>query len=68
MITHVMIYMGPGDCRVLGASGGNSATTTIEIAKKIGAQVHYRRSPDYRPDLKGYRKLPDVNGVVNGPK
>lgn len=47
-ITHVMAYMGIG-C-VFGATGGNSSTTTQELAKRIGAKVCYKNI-GYRTDL-----------------
>jgi cell wall-associated NlpC family hydrolase len=49
-ITHVMVYAGEfnGERQVVGASGGGSKTTTVEIANAIGAKVkmkplNYRR-------------------------
>jgi len=54
--THVMILMPDG--RPYGASGGNSATTSPEIAKAIGAKVQYRSKVTYRPDLLGYAANP----------
>lgn len=53
---HVMIHWGDG--RVLGASGGNSDTTSIEIARQKGARVRFQKSRAYRPDFIGYRELP----------
>jgi murein DD-endopeptidase len=55
-ITHVMIHFGTG--QVLGACGGNSDTTSIEIARARGARVRFRGSPNYRPDLVGYAVSP----------
>lgn len=54
--THVMLLNGDGT--VLGASGGNQSTTTLEIAHKAGACVRVRSSHQYRPDFLGFRKLP----------
>lgn len=53
-ITHVMMFMGdlPGQGKmVIGASGGDSTTTTIEEAQKKGAQVKIKPM-DYRSDRK----------------
>lgn len=50
---HVMIYMGCG-C-VYGSSGGNEYTTK----PTSGQCVKWHRSVNYRPDLLGYRKLPN---------
>lgn len=55
MVTHVMIYWGDG--RVFGASGGNSHTTSPELAKKAGAMVRFRSKPDYRPDVLCVKRL-----------
>jgi cell wall-associated NlpC family hydrolase len=54
-INHVMILTGDG--RVFGATGGNSNTTTLEIAKKQNAKVQYRSRVLYRPDFRGFRRL-----------
>lgn len=43
---------------VYGAAGGNSDTTTDEIAAKRGAAVQYRPLVRYRADFLGYRKAP----------
>ncbi len=55
-ITHTMIFWGDG--RVFGATGGNRDTTTPVIAKKKGACVQFKPSVNYRPDFRGFRKLP----------
>jgi hypothetical protein len=47
-----------GDGRVFGACGGNSDTTSIEIAMKQGARVRYRTRRDYRPDFICYLRMP----------
>lgn len=58
LITHVMIYW--DKCgKMLGACGGNSDVTSVEIAKKKGARVRFRDTPFYRPDFLGFRKLPE---------
>jgi cell wall-associated NlpC family hydrolase len=54
-ISHVMAWVGDG--RVIGASGGDSSCTTIVIARRIGAAVHYRYPVSYRSDLVGFRVL-----------
>ena len=46
------------DKRVFGANGGNEYTTTTAIAERRGARVCFRRGTHYRPDLRGFRKLP----------
>lgn len=55
-ISHVMFHWSDG--RVYGAAGGNSSTVTPELAMKIGACVRYRDSHMYRPDFRGFRRLP----------
>lgn len=55
-INHVMVVWGDG--RVIGACGGNSDTTGIAEALKRNAKVRFRSSLNYRPDFRGYRKLP----------
>jgi cell wall-associated NlpC family hydrolase len=55
-ITHVMTWVGDG--QVVGASGGNRDTLSVEIARRIGARVKYRKSHLYRPDFRGFRQLP----------
>lgn len=56
---HVMIYTGDG--RVYGACGGNSDTTTLEIALEKKAKVRYCSRIHYRPDFLGFRKLGDFH-------
>lgn len=53
---HVMFVWGDG--RVYGASGGNSSTTSPQVAARIGACVKFKPSAGYRPDLLGYRVNP----------
>ena len=55
-VSHVMVVVEGG--AVVGASGGDSATTTIARALEQGARVKRYRSPTYRRDLRGYRRLP----------
>lgn len=54
--SHLMIWVGDG--RVIGASGGNRDTKTVEIAKAKGACVQFKPSKDYRPDFLGFRISP----------
>lgn len=59
LISHVMVcFDGGPNGRVFGACGGNQYTTSAELAAKIGARVRFRNTKDYRPDFKGFRKLP----------
>lgn len=51
-INHVMVFVGDG--RVYGAAGGNSSTKT----PTKGAKVQFRPKVRYRPDFRGYRRLP----------
>ena len=55
-VEHVMVVLDGGE--VVGASGGGSSTTTIARALEQGARVKRYRSPTYRGDLRGYRRLP----------
>lgn len=57
-ITHVMFFMANGDGRVFGACGGNAFTTTVEKAREQGACVRFRPKVDYRPDFRGFRRIP----------
>lgn len=46
---HVMVSVDGGlTGRVFGACGGDSTTTTPELAAAKGARVQFRRSPNYR--------------------
>jgi murein DD-endopeptidase len=54
--SHVMIHVGAGV--VIGASGGSSLTTSLEIAAAHGAKVKAFGRIAYRPDVLGYRELP----------
>lgn len=62
-VTHVMVLWGDG--RVFGAAGGNSRTTS----PTKGAEVQFRRSINYRPDLRGLRAFPleDVHVSASKP-
>jgi|GEM_PF-2926269 len=53
---HVMVYVGAGV--VVGASGGGSATLTLEDAKRADARVKQYARVDYRPGLMGFCRLP----------
>jgi murein DD-endopeptidase len=59
--THVMLVVGDG--RVYGACGGDSTTTSPELALQRGARVRYRLKVEYRhgrdgrSDFLGYRSL-----------
>lgn len=55
-ITHVMINWGDG--RVYGAAGGGRQSVDPLRSVKSGAKVQFRASVKYRPDFRGYRKLP----------
>lgn len=55
-VSHVMVVLDGG--AVVGASGGDSRTTTLEIAAKEDARIKRFSSPTYRGDLRGYRRLP----------
>lgn len=55
-LNHVMLVLPDG--RAFGACGGNSSTTSPELAAKQGARVRYRPTHAYRPDFKGFRALP----------
>lgn len=55
-VSHVMIWYGDG--RVIGASGGNRDTISIEVARKQNACVKFRKDVHYRPDFLGYRTAP----------
>lgn len=58
IVDHVMLVVGDG--RVLGASGGDHTTTTLEEAARRHACVHFKDSVDYRPHFAGYRAFPFV--------
>lgn len=55
MLSHVMIVNGDG--RVFGASGGGHLCTTPEKAQAIDARVKFKNSADYRPDLRGFKRI-----------
>lgn len=54
-IRHVMIHRGDGS--VIGASGGNSSTTTLEAARKARAEVKLKFKSKYRPDFLGFKSI-----------
>lgn len=55
-VAHVMTLMEDG--RVYGACGGDRSTITPELARRRSAKVQYRAEVRYRPDFRGYVKLP----------
>ncbi len=55
-INHVMFVWEAG--KVMGAGGGNSGTHTLDTAHRVGAKVRVRSNHLYRPDFRGWRKLP----------
>ena len=52
---HIMVFFGPGKT-VMGASGGDSRTTTLQAALHARARVHWV-PVDYRRDFLGYRNI-----------
>ena len=48
---HIMTLMPDG--RVFGACGGDSTTTSVAEAHRVGAAVRFRSGPAYRKDLLG---------------
>lgn len=61
-VTHVMMYIGSGMC--VGASGGGSECTTVEIARSKGAQVKVK-TVKYRGDFLFYREIGNGNPHTN---
>lgn len=58
LVTHVMVYMGAkAKDLVLGASGGDSTTTTPEKANAQNAKVKGYKTAKYRRDFLGYGRL-----------
>ncbi len=55
-INHVMWVWGDG--RVYGACGGNSSVMTVSAARRINACVKWKSKAKYRPDFRGFRKIP----------
>lgn len=55
-IDHVMLAMDDG--RVLGASGAGSQCTSVELALRAHACVHFKSAVSYRNDFRGYLPLP----------
>lgn len=59
---HVVVVTGCKMGRVdevTGASAGNARCTSIELARRLGAEVRVRRGPDahlYRKDFLGFRR------------
>lgn len=58
-VSHVMV-VGPLGI-VFGASGGDSGVTSVAIARQRGAKVKAYDDVMYRPDFRGYRRLPVVD-------
>jgi cell wall-associated NlpC family hydrolase len=56
-VAHVMVCLAGGF--VFGAAGGDSSTTSPEIAKVQDARVKVKTSVNYRPDFRGFRRLPE---------
>lgn len=56
-VVHVAIYIGDG--KIIGANGGDSSVTTIEIAKKKNAKVKIQ-SIDYDSREKFYGRVPGL--------
>jgi cell wall-associated NlpC family hydrolase len=56
-ITHVMLALSSG--QVVGASGGGRTTTTIEEARRLGAQVKVKPL-NYRSDLVDYARTSEL--------
>lgn len=48
-ISHVVVFL--DSSRVISASGGDSKTTSTEIARKTGASIKVHRNALYRPDF-----------------
>lgn len=48
-ISHVVVFL--DSSRVISASGGDSKTTSAEIARKTGASIKVHRNALYRPDF-----------------
>lgn len=59
-LTHVMFYVDDDMC--VGASGGGSETTSVEIARARGAQVKVKKPVKYRSDFRFYCKIEMRNG------
>lgn len=57
-ITHVMVLM--PDARAYGACGGDVTTVDEEMAQLRKAKVQFRSGPKYRPDFRGFRRLPEI--------
>src|SRR5579863_3279779 len=55
VVDHVMTVLSA--TQVIGASGGGSSCTSLEIARKLGACVHVRTPIKYRSDLIGFRSF-----------
>lgn len=61
-ISHVMVWLGG---TVYGASGGNRDTVSVELAEKLGARVKLKASHLYRPDWRGFCRIP-FDGETDG--
>lgn len=56
-ISHVVVCVGGRRDQIIGANGGDSSVRDIVTAHSRGACVKYKVSPDYRPDLRGFRSM-----------
>lgn len=55
-VSHVMMWVGDG--RVIGACGGDSRVTSVEIARQFRAMVKFKNSHLYRKDFLGFGSSP----------
>lgn len=64
-VTHVMVWTGNGT-EVIGATGGDSRTTTLEIARNMDARVKRKPTHLYRRGFLGFGSLP-LPPVIESP-
>lgn len=60
-VNHVMVVVpldGNNPDLLVGACGGDHTTVNLREAHRRRARVQVRRGVDYRPDFRGYRKMP----------
>ena len=59
-VSHVMVVISDvgSELVVVGASGGDSTTTSLHAAEKRGARVKVYKTHLYRADWRGFRDLP----------
>lgn len=55
--SHVVVCLGGLLGPVIGANGGDSTTTTPQLAAARDAKVKRKPHPRYRPDLLGFRSI-----------